>query len=111
MFHTLTRAWRATTRHRSLSVPAIATMALTIGAATAIFSLVDAVLLTRLPYDPDGRLAVIWHTQGTGANVVGISPGDYQAYRDSVRALSPLGAVTNRGFNLNRGEAALRVTC
>jgi putative ABC transport system permease protein len=111
MSNDLTRAWRAIGRHRALSAPAIATMALTIGACTAIFSLIHAVLLTTLPYDPGGRLAIIWHTQGTAAGVVGISASDYHAYRDSVESLSPLGAMSTRGFNLNGVGGALRVTC
>src|SRR5829696_8467428 len=50
--HALRRLWR----DRSLTLVAIAILALGIGANTALFSVVDAVLLTSLPYPAADRL-------------------------------------------------------
>jgi putative ABC transport system permease protein len=57
---------------------AILTMALGIGANTAIFSAVDALLLRPLPYDDPGRLMMVWEkrpTEGVLDNVV--APADF----------------------------------
>ena len=53
-------AFRMLGRHRGLSVVAIATLALGIGANAAIFSIVDTVVLRALPYTHAERLVKIW---------------------------------------------------
>ena len=49
-------AWRALRRTPSFAVVAIATLAIAIGAATLVFSIVDGVLLRPFSYDPDERI-------------------------------------------------------
>ena len=76
---------------RVYAAAAIATLALGIGATTAIFSVVDAVLLRPLPYaDPDG-LVMLWehHMSVGGAhNVTG--PANFLAWRDEARSFSAM---------------------
>ena len=50
---------RALRRDRAYAVTAILTLALTIGATTAVFSIVDGVLLKPLAYRESGRLVAI----------------------------------------------------
>ena len=53
-------AWRALGRTPSFTVPAVVTIALGIGAATAVFSLVYAVLLRPFPYPDADRLVRVF---------------------------------------------------
>src|SRR4051812_35181263 len=55
-------AARSLRRRPTFAAVAIATIALSIGAATAIFSVVDGVLFRSLPYRDAGRLVGVWQT-------------------------------------------------
>ena len=56
-------ALRMIARRRTFAAVAIGTLALGIGAATAIYSVVDTVLLRPLPFDAPDRIAAVWITQ------------------------------------------------
>ncbi|HKW12274.1 MAG TPA: ABC transporter permease [Gemmatimonadaceae bacterium] len=55
-------AIRSLRRRRSFALVAIVTVALGIGAATSIYTVVDGVLLRPLPYRESGRLVAVWQT-------------------------------------------------
>lgn len=55
-------AARSLRRRPTFAVVAVTTIALAIGAATAIFSVVDGVLFRSLPYREPGRLVAVWQT-------------------------------------------------
>lgn len=61
-------ALRVFTRRRAFSAIAIGTLALGIGASTAIYSVVDGVLLRPLPFAEPERIAAVWITQPSLAN-------------------------------------------
>ena len=70
--------FRLLRRYPATSLLAIATLALGIGANTAIFSVVDAVLFRALPYPEPDRLVMVWEkrpAEGVLTNVV--SPADF----------------------------------
>src|SRR5262249_37820274 len=54
---------RVLRRRRVFAVVTVATLALGIGAATAIFSVADVVLFRRLAFADDGRIITIWQTR------------------------------------------------
>src|SRR5580700_3724223 len=71
-------ALRMLRKNAGLAVVIIASLAIGIGAHTAIFSVVDALLLRPLPYPQPGRLAAVWlHSPGIGIFRDWPSPGEY----------------------------------
>ena len=88
-----------------ISLAAI-TLALGIGANTAIFSVINAVLLQHLPYRNPGALVKIWGTNPQqGADVDAISPGDFQDFRSRSHVFQEIGYSTDQVYNLtNSGD-------
>ncbi len=80
---------------------AVAALALGIGANTAIFSVVNAVLLSTLPYADAGRLVMVWEDASTfGFPRNTPAPGNFADWRTEIEAFEGVGAVDTRDFNL-----------
>jgi putative ABC transport system permease protein len=89
-------AFRRLARAPGFALIAIVTLALGIGANTAIFSLVEAVLLRPLPYaDPD-RVVLIWGTHEKGETTY-LSASEIKSYGSEVRAFEAVGAYMGGG--------------
>jgi putative ABC transport system permease protein len=71
---------------------ALLTLALGIGAVTAIFSVVNGVLLRPLPYPASEQLVAVWSRLGTSDEPATSSPPDYRELRDRSRSFSAFGA-------------------
>ncbi|HKY27257.1 MAG TPA: ABC transporter permease [Pyrinomonadaceae bacterium] len=78
---------------------AIITLALGIGANTAIFSVINAVVLRPLPYDDPDRLVMVWETIA-GNDRRSVAPGNYVDWRDHNTTFTELSAAFNGNFNL-----------
>jgi len=75
------------------------TLALGIGANTAVFSVVNAVVLKKLPYKDSDQLVVIWEKLQR-VDQVELSPEDYAVYRERSQSFSQIAASERTNFNL-----------
>ncbi|MFI5229624.1 MAG: ABC transporter permease [Gemmatimonadales bacterium] len=101
-------ALRGLARRPAFTVVAAITLALGIGANTAIFSVVDAVLIRALPFDDPGRLVMVWGTQGAQGSQ-GVSYADYVDWRRDNRTFADLGALRGQSVNLTGGDVPDRL--
>jgi putative ABC transport system permease protein len=90
------------------TIIAVVTLALGIGANTAIFSVVNAVLLRSLPYHNANQLVVLSSTSTSGDRD-GLSVPEAQDYQAGMRSLEDLTAFQSQSVNITGGERPERV--
>src|SRR5260370_12640805 len=107
MLQDLRFALRQLLKSRGSSLVAILTLALAIGANTAIFSAIDAVLLHPLPYPDPDRLVIVQETLPRYL-LHGIAPAaaDYAEFRRQTTCFTQIAAVTGAVATLT--DAPLR---
>src|SRR3954465_8916935 len=99
-------AVRVLRQHPGFATAVILTLALGIGCTSAIFSLVDAILLRPLPYADPNRLVVLWERNDTRKvehNVVSVST--FETWRRDTRSFSAMHAIIPNPVTLD-GEPA-----
>jgi predicted permease len=79
---------------------AVLTLALGIGANTAMFSVVEGVLLSPLPYRQPDRLVVIWENNLTLKHFISPSYPDFRDWQRSSRSLEQFAALTWQSYDL-----------
>ena len=85
----------------TFTLVALLTLALGIGASTAIFSVVQAVLLRPLPFREPERLVRVWLANpGHQVERSDVSMPDFQIWRDETKAFSSLAAYYHSGSGL-----------
>jgi|HubBroStandDraft_1064217.scaffolds.fasta_scaffold26622_1 putative ABC transport system permease protein len=85
-------------KNPGLTAAVIATLMLGIGATTAIYTVVYAVLLAPLPYPDPGQLVMVWSKVGGDRNVM--SAGDFLDWREQNKSFQQLAAFTGGSVNL-----------
>ncbi len=103
---------RTLAKNPGFTAVAVLTLALGIGANTAIFSVVENLLLRPLPYPQPDRLVEIANSYPPQLPKVGLSPGDYADWRRQNASFSEMGAYAKitQGFNLTGEGEPQRVT-
>lgn len=101
-------AFRQLFKSRGFTFVAIVTLALGIGANTAVFSVVDAVLLRALPYHNAERFIDIFATNPTGDRD-GVSIPEFEDLRNQLRSVEDLTAFQSQSVNLTGGERPDRI--
>jgi len=93
-------AFRQLLKNPGFTAVAVLTLALGIGANTAIFSIVDSVLLRPLPFAEPDKL--VWLGGWTGSDKEqGVTPADFLDYREQSRSFSRLAASVSDGVPMN----------
>ncbi|MBV9881076.1 MAG: ABC transporter permease [Gemmatirosa sp.] len=113
MLADLRTAVRALRRAPGFVVAAVVTLALGIGATTAIFSVVDAMLLRPLPYAHAQQLVTLWSHQGDARAEGPPSYPDFTDWRDALtgagRPFAGLAIARSEGLLLRGSESAASV--
>jgi len=103
-------AFRMLRKNVMVSLVIMASLAIGIGANSAIFSVVDALLLRALPYPQPDRLAAVWlHSPGIGILRDWPSPGQYSDIQNQNHSFDRMALAQSRTFTLTGREQPERV--
>jgi putative ABC transport system permease protein len=92
-------ALRGLVRNPGFTIIAVLALALGIGSATTIFSVVNGVLMQPLPYRAPDRLVNIWNDLGDGAqSLPAVSAADYLDYRHETTLFEDFAAGSGGGL-------------
>ena len=93
----------------ALAIAAVATLAVAIGAAVAVFAVADAVLIRPLPIHDAGRIVIAWPRERANPTTIGeISYATFRTWQDDATGLRNLAAIgsVNWSLVLREDEAA-----
>ena len=111
MPQTLRSLARGLLRSPAFTALAVLTLAVGIGATTAVFSLVNAILLRPLPFPEPERLVGVWHSApGLDIQQFEHSLGTYVLYKRHARSLEGIGLYDAGSASLTDGASPERVT-
>jgi hypothetical protein len=89
-------AFRSLRRQPAFAITAVLTIALGIGATSAIFSVVNAVLLRPLPYNDAARLGTVWSDlRNRNVKDFPLPPGDFFDMRKDLTLFDGFAAITS----------------
>jgi len=104
LWQDLRQGARSLVKQPTFTIVAVITLALGVGANTAIFSVVHAVLLRSLPYTDADRLVMVWETRRSnpsGQNVINL--GNFFDWKEQNRVFEDMAAFRGASVNLTSG--------
>lgn len=110
MLQDLKFAFRLIGKSRGFAFAAIAVLAVSIGANSIIFGIINVVLLQSLPYYKAENLVWMWeNNQKRGFSEFGAAPAKLQDWRQQNSTLSELAAIRDQSFDLEGSESPERL--
>jgi hypothetical protein len=94
---------RVLAKHKGFTAVAVLTLALGIGANTAIFSVVNELLLRPLPYRDADRLVMLWERPPGGMSQNPTSRANFRGWREQSTVFEGMSAFSDRSFALSGG--------
>lgn len=111
MFKEIKVALRALAQTPGFTAIAVVTVALAIGATTAVFSLINALLIRPLPYHQPSRLVLIWEQfLAQDLERIPVSAPEYLDYEKALKSTEQLAAFDYTSFNLTEGDVPERIS-
>src|SRR5260370_10643336 len=86
-------AFRMLQHNRAFAFVAILTLALSIGANTAVFILVDGMMLKPLPYPDPDRLLTLWERSRTDGQQSTVAPANFYDWREQSQSFAKMAAI------------------
>ena len=103
-------AWRGLRKSPGFFLIAVLTLALGIGANSAIFSIVNAVLIRPLPYDHSDQLVLLLESNPRrGLPITGVSPANFVDWQRQSTSFSAMSAIESTSFNYRGDNGAIRI--
>jgi len=91
---------RMLAKHKAFTSIAIITLALGIGANTAIFSVVNELLLRPLPYRDADRIVTVWEVSPEGRHQNSTSRANFRAWHEQTHSFNYMAAFSDQRLNL-----------
>jgi len=110
MLQEIRHALRLLVKNPLFTLVGILTLALGIGATTAVFTLVNALLIKQLPYEDPSRLVLLFeHFKDQHLDTIPVSPPEFLEYKAELKSFDKLAAFNTATYNLSEGELPERV--
>ena len=108
LWRDLQHALRRVARDRMFAVIAGATLAVGVGATTALYSVLDSALIRPLPFRNASELVWVWGTAGPDRDIRGASFPEAMDWRELARSLRELSVYEETTFTLSEAGSAAR---
>jgi hypothetical protein len=112
-FSDLHYGFRLLRKSPGFSSTVILVLALGIGANSAVFSVVDAVLLRALPFRASERLVMLWEKNATLGQAIGervpVAPSNFREWTKQVTQFESIGGFEDANLNLTSGPEPERI--